>query len=201
MSSSGTVRYGTQWISTASEMGKELLKFEQPGYNPANHQFPTTMFKAFKREDGVVKCMDTAPSPYGWINEDQYNREVARVEAFNRQCQKVIMDESSSKAAMAEGWRNSPKEAMEAHEQLERWIGDEAARRAHQDRLMSDAAKAEIAKAEDATPEHVAEIPISPLGPKVEDLKVFSPEAPVEAPEAPAVPEKRKPGRPRKVVV
>ena len=184
MSSGGTVRYGTQFISTASEMGKELLKFEQPGYNPANHQYPTTMFKAFKREDGVVKCMDTAPSPYGWINDDQYGKEVTRVQAFNRQCTRVVESEQESKAAKAEGWRDSPAEAMAAHEQLERWIGDEAAKRAH-------AAKAEIAKAEDATPEHVAEVPISPLGPKLEALQVFSADGPVE---------KKKRGRPRKVV-
>tara|TARA_R110000868_G_scaffold311367_3_gene572418 strand:- start:443 stop:1021 length:579 start_codon:yes stop_codon:yes gene_type:complete len=191
-------------------MGKELLKFEQPGYNPANHPFPTTMFKAFKREDGVVKCMDSAPSPYGWINDDQYNREMSRVDAFNRQCQRVVEDENASKAAMSEGWRNSPADALAAHEQLERWIGDEAAKRAHQDRLMSDAAKVEIAKAEETTPEHVAEVPVSRPGPKKKALKTFSAPEPsveaavealvkatVEASKAPVM-EKKKRGRPRK---
>ena len=174
MSNTGTVRYGTQYISTASEMGKELLKFEQAGYNPKNNPYPTTLFKALKREDGVVKCMDSMPSPYGWINDAQYAKEVTRVESFNRQCQREVPSLEAEKAAYAEGWRDTPNGAMEAHEKLERWIGDEAAKRAHQDRSMSERAQKEIAVAEAATPEHVAEVAVSKPGPKLESLTVAS---------------------------
>ena len=82
-------------------------------------------------------------------------------EQFNASCQTIVNDEREYQRAKADGWRDSPKEAIEYHNGTETEKLVASAVRAHEDRNMSEAAKAEAAKYEAATPDHVPEIPES----------------------------------------
>ncbi len=158
-----TVSFCGVAYSTSSAMGKELMKWEKPhNWNAADHVFPKMLYKAQKRHDGKVMCMESNPSPFGWINDAQYERECDRVLAFNRSCQMVVNDEQDQKRAEADGWRETVKDALEAHEKWERMMGDEAARLAHADRNLSAAAKKEREAADAATHEHLVEVPEKP---------------------------------------
>lgn len=80
-------------------------------------------------------------------------------EQFNAACQQTVNDQIEYNRAHADGWRDSPREAMEYHEGVETQNMVNAAVRAHDDRNMSDKAKAEAAKVEASTPGQVPEIP------------------------------------------
>jgi hypothetical protein len=77
-------------------------------------------------------------------------------EAFNTSCQMVVGNEEELDRAKRGGWRES--EAMKYHEDELTRLATEAAHRNHDDRNMSEAAKAEAKKVEDSTPSQVAEI-------------------------------------------
>jgi hypothetical protein len=84
---------------------------------------------------------------------------IFNAEQFSTSCQLIVNDEREEARAKAEGWRNSPKAALDYHEGKETESLVAAAVRAHEDRNMSDAAKAEAAAVEAATDGQVAEIP------------------------------------------
>lgn len=155
-----SVRYGGIQVSTATEMGKELLKFERkPGYNPAANQYPTMVYHAKRAPNGQVKVIEDTPVPHGFA-PDALNREYARVDAFNRDCQKTVNDEASHKEALNAGWRDTPGEALEQFELDQRKIGNAAAERAYSDSKMSEAAQAEAAEVDASTEFHVPDISI-----------------------------------------
>jgi hypothetical protein len=147
-------------ITEESELGKELAKWEQhPGritQNPGNpykyRPFPKMVYKAIKRDDGRIVCND----PHD--------------EQFSRRCQFIVKSEAELEKANRDGWRNTPTEAMEYAEGLERDIAQAAAEAAFHAQRMSEKAQAELAKADAENFEHVTDV----------------------------VPAKRGPGRPRK---
>lgn len=159
-----TVRYGGIQVSTATEMGKELLKWERkPGYNPANHPYPKMMYHAKLAPNGKAKVFEDVPQSYGHT-PDALTREFLRVEAFNRECQKTVVDEASHKEALNAGWRDTPQEALEQFELEQRKIGNLAAERAYSDSKMSEKAQAEAAAADAETEFHLPEIPVKRRG-------------------------------------
>jgi hypothetical protein len=91
-------------------------------------------------------------------------------EQFNTRCQRTVETEAERALWIERGWRPTPREALERLEAKDKSIADAAAHRAFEDRNMSDAAKAEVAAVEAESEAHVAEVP-----------------------------EKRRPGRPRKI--
>lgn len=165
---SNFVRYENLEISTATPMGKELLKWERPAnYRPENHPYPTTLFKAYKGDDGVIRCMESEPFNSSFTTPELYRLACERVKRFNEQCLKVVHDENEAKGAYAEGWRDSPKEAMDVQWAYEHAISDAAQHRAFEDRNLSEKAKAEVAAIEASTPEVLGEIPEAPIQKKV----------------------------------
>lgn len=159
-----SVRYGSLNVSTVTEMGKELMKFERkPGYRPENHPYPTMMYHAKLAPNGQAKVMEDAPVTYGFA-PDALNREYSRVEAFNRECQKIVNDEASHKEALNAGWRDTPKEALEQFEADQRRVGNAAAERAAQDSKMSENAQLEAAHVDSETEFHLPEIPAKRRG-------------------------------------
>jgi hypothetical protein len=84
-------------------------------------------------------------------------------EQFNRSCQMIVNDEREYDRAYQAGWRPSQAEAMQYREGHAQMVAEAAAFRAHEDRKMSEKAQAEVAAVEASTPEHVAEIPASPV--------------------------------------
>jgi len=157
------VMFEGRQLSTLTEKGKVAWEWETknriPGFRPEDHQYPKMLYKAQKRHDGKVVCLDTVPPPSPLLTAEQYDRQCQIVENFNRTCIRTVQDEAEEKRAFAEDWRVSPKDALEVHEKWERMMGDEAARLAHADRNLSEKARAEKQAFEDSTPEHVAVVP------------------------------------------
>ena len=162
------VPYGPHEVSTKTAMGKHLYEMERkPDYNPRNHPFPKMLYKAYKGEDGVVRCMDSDPKPYLYANQEMYRMACEKVNAFNLSCQKTIglnpdNGPAELRAAEEEGWRQTPQAAMEFVFSLEKAITQAAAERAYQDRNMSEKARVEIATAEAETPDQVPEVKEKP---------------------------------------
>ena len=145
-------------INPESEYGKELARWNVKRPFSA---FPRMLYMARKRPDGVVSVCETNDALF--TGPDRVAHPGA-AEAFNATCQKTVNSEAEMAFALEQGWRATPKEALERFEAKERSIGDVAAHRAYEDRNMSDAAKAEAKAVEDSTPEHVAEIPVKRRG-------------------------------------
>lgn len=80
-------------------------------------------------------------------------------EQFNSSCQLTVNNEQEYNDARAEGWRDSQAEAMQFHEKLLDDVAQAAAFRASEDSKMSAKAQAEAKAAEEATDQHVAEVP------------------------------------------
>ena len=168
------VNYGPHEVSTKTSMGKHLWEMERkPDYDPRNHVYPRMLYKAYKGEDGVVRCMDTDPKPYLYPNQEMYRMACERVTAFNLSCQKTIglvpeNGPTELRAAEEEGWRTTPQAAMEFVFSLEKAITTAAAERAYQDRNMSEKARVEIAAAEAETPDQVPEVKAKPAVKKLD---------------------------------
>ncbi len=128
-------------ISAESEYGKELAKWNKPyRFEP----FPQMLYKAKKRDDGVVVVGD------------------GENEILARECYLIVQSEGERQRAFEAGWREKPDEALALFEAKERHIADTAAHRAYEDRNMSEPAQAEAVAADAATIEHVPEVPEAP---------------------------------------
>lgn len=154
-----------------SAYDKELQKWEQfptytaegvaPAGNPYVYRpYPAMLYKAFKRANGQYKCMDTEP-----LNLALYAGNVAAMlaaeaqqEAFNRSCYVTVQSEAEKDAKWAQGWRESPKAALEYAEALEQEIAQAAAEVNFGVARMSEQARKEHADADAATSEHVVDI-------------------------------------------
>lgn len=127
-----------QWPEQ-SAYAREMRKWNKP-YR--FERYPAMVYKAKKRPTGgPFICVD----PFD--------------EAFTRECQRVVQVEAEYEQAVAEGWRDSPQEAIDHALALERAVSDAAAHRNWEDRNMGERAKAEAAAVESATDGHVAEVP------------------------------------------
>lgn len=158
-----------------SEYSKEMARWEQrpseytigsqPG-NPFRFQFfPAMVYKADRLPgSGKWACSAPAPSRFAFTNDNEWARACQEADAFTVSCQKIVNNEEEHKRALesGEGWRNSPKEALEWRERLEKQIGDAAAERNFRDRNMSEKALAEVEKAEAEHFGHLPEIPEQP---------------------------------------
>jgi len=130
-------------ITAESELGKELAKWNGPY---VFQKFPTWVYKAIKRDDGIIDCI---------VAEDDPRKQL---------CRRLCRDQAElDQAVERDGFYDNPREAKEAKHAQEKSMADAAAERAHQDQAMSPKAKVEIAAAEAATPEHVAEVPRTPV--------------------------------------
>jgi hypothetical protein len=167
------VPYGNVEVSTKTEIGKHLWANERkPDYDPRNHPYPKMMYKAFKGEDGVVRCMDSEPKPFLYPNQEMYRMACERVSNFNLTCQRTVglvpdNGPAEQRAAEEEGWRSTPREAMDFVFSLENAITKAASERAYQDRNMSEKARAEVAAAEAETSDQVPEVKEKPAVKKV----------------------------------
>ena len=169
-------------IVPGSNYAAEMEKFEQfpskYGSNPGNpyqyRPYPKMLYKA-QLWQGKACCNAAPPDPLEFPNSNEYQRVEEAARRFSEKCQLIVKDESERARAMEAGYRESPDEAVEWLLAKQRTLGELAAHRQYEDRGMSEPAKAEAAEAArehfDQEGEHLA-----------------------------AVPEKRRRGRPRKVV-
>ena len=165
-----TVMYNGFPVSTASDLGKEVMKHERPAsYRPENNPYPRMMYKAHRNSKGKIACFEDTPLPHAF-DPAALNREYDRVQYFDRKCQLEVKTFEDHMEAKNQGWRDHPTEAIEYAETLEKDVSRAAAERAYADSKMSEQAQAEAAEVDASTEFHV-----------------------------PFIPEKNKGGRPRKV--
>lgn len=138
-------------ITPESEYGKELAKWNVKRPFTA---FPRMLYMARRRPDGV-------PST-GEVDDKIFGNQPGAAETWSNGCYLVVEDEDQMREAMSRGWRQTPAEAMARFNEKEQALANLAAVRAYEDRNMSDAAKAEAAKLEASTEEHLPEIPEAP---------------------------------------
>jgi hypothetical protein len=167
-------------VVPGSNLAKEMQKFEQfPskwGPNPGNayryRPYPKMLYRA-ELWKGKAVCMAAPPDPLEYPNPSEFQRAEEAARRFTERCQQVVKDERELQMALENGFRESPGEAVEYLVGRQRDEARAAAERLHEDRNMTEAAKAE---AVEATRETFAE----------------------EGRHLPEVPEKRRRGRPRK---
>jgi hypothetical protein len=159
-------------ISPASELGKELRKWEQhhtryaideegssvPGNPYAYRHYPMMLYKARKLPNGQTKCLVPPPQAYEFEKMDQYERAVLFAESFNASCQLTVKSETDHAKALNEGWRASPSEALAHADGLEQDIARAAAEAAHSAQRMSAKAQAEFEAAGAETHKHVVDL-------------------------------------------
>lgn len=142
--------------TTAYEI--EMHKWDTPkrdgGYAPNGYEpFPLMLYKAHRRENGKVMCMDMDALYAADMNI------VAKAEAFNNSCMLVVNSETERDRAVANGWRTSPKDALEYQESLARDIAQAAAETNWSVQRMSEKAQREHAALDAETEDPVADVP------------------------------------------
>ena len=135
----GVVRTGE------SAYDKELNRWDTPqrqgGMRPDTYQpFPAMLYKAHQKDNGQ------------WSVNDPFD------ENWSRRCQMIVRDDTELRRQMEQGWRQSPSDALEYAERLQRAIADAAAERHYADQRLSDSARREAAAADAATNDHVPDI-------------------------------------------
>lgn len=162
-------------INPASEVGKELRKWEQhhtvyaldenyeskPGNPYTFREYPKMLYQAARRPNGQAACQ-LAPPPLNAFSGpqavDEWNRETLAIESFNVAHRKVVGDEAAERIAVGQGWCLTQQAALDRYEQEQIAIGNAAAEVAAKVKTMSPKAQAEYAAAEETTIEHVTDI-------------------------------------------
>ena len=135
-----------------SAYAKELKKFERPmDYNPKANPFPKMLYHAQSRPDGLPSVGETLDS--------LFDGSPGAAERFTAKCQRIVRDEAEMAKAIADGWRETPAQAMEAAHARHFELAKQTAHRKFEDRLMSENAQAEAASFEENFEDHLPEIP------------------------------------------
>ena len=130
-------------LNPDSELAKELTKWDKPYvYEP----FPQMVYKAWPRENGRVECGD----PLVAVGD-------AAAMTFAQRCQRVVHSADERRRAHAEGWRDTPAEALDAYEDQQQAIATAAAEVHAAVTKMSPKAQAEHKKRDQATDTHLPE--------------------------------------------
>jgi hypothetical protein len=157
--------------SGESEYDRELAKWDLPkrmgGYNADGFEpYPRMLYKAHRRENGKVMCMDM-DALYGGDMAA-----VARAEAFNHACQKTVQSDEQYRIAKGQGWSDTPTDAIALHEREAQALATAAAEAAYSVQRMSEKARAEHAKADAATEHPLADVPAPKKAPKATRVAV-----------------------------
>jgi hypothetical protein len=165
-------------ISPDSELAKELQRWEMfPRHNvngeilPAGRPYvfrpyPRMLYKAIQARSGKYGCMAAPVTPFGWRDQQEYERAVAEADAFTKACQRIVGSEAEQKVAEGEGWRETAAEAMAFQDGLQADIARAAAEAAYTAQGMTDKARREFEAAGDATEFHVTDVKGTKKGPK-----------------------------------
>ena len=152
--------------SPSTDYGKELAKHEQhhtrftndevpPGNPYVYREYPRMVYKAVQHpKTGQMFCMAIDPSPMMFSFPQEYQNACAATAMLNRQCYRVVQDDTEFRIAKNDGWHESPGQALSGHEE-DHWktVVEDTAKRHFSDRRMSPEAQAEAA-AVDASTEH-----------------------------------------------
>lgn len=155
-------------ISPESALGKELATWNRPknqrdedgrpGMRAVGYEeFPRMLYRARKLPSGAVRCIEPAPNPLSYPDQATYQRDLAVVEQFNRGCSTIVSSAAEYERALSDGWRDSPAEALNHHEALEREIATAAAEAAAAAEKMTAKAQRERKGREAQTDGHLTE--------------------------------------------
>ena len=148
------------------EMRKWDLKKSQGGMNTDRFEkFPMMLYRALEIQGKWVTFRPEPEFDQTYRNEAAWDRDCRAVKKFNEDCQRIVKNQTEYEQALSsgEGWRESYAEALAFREGLEREIAAAALERINRDKKMSPAAQAEAQRADEATAEHLAEIPETPV--------------------------------------
>lgn len=166
---------GTILINPGSELAREEAKHEQHhtvktlgGLTPGNpyvyRPYPAMLYKAEQIPTNGKWATSMAPPPnFGFNTSEDWDRACQQAAHFTRGCQLIVNDATEHKRMREEGWRDTPQEAMEFLEKLEKAVGDAAAERNWQDRNMGEKAREESDQIQADTFGHVPSIPEQPI--------------------------------------
>lgn len=137
-----------------STYDKEMAKWDTPrslgGMRPDGYEpFPKIVYKAHQADNGKWVCSLSV-----WSDEDR-----AAAEAWQRRCQRLVQSEGDYRAALNDGWRDTPVDAEAYAQKIQTEIADAAAERHYRDARMSEKAQREAAAADAASDAHVPDIP------------------------------------------
>lgn len=156
-------------IIPGTPYAKELAKFEQfpsqytIGTEPGNpyqfREFPKMLYRA-RHFRGKVACGAQVGRSSDYSSPQEYQQVLADAEAFTKDCQVIVNDESEQQKALESGCRFTPQEAVDFVLERDKSIATAAAERAYSDTKMSEAAQREAAEAEEQSDgQHLPEIP------------------------------------------
>ena len=150
----------------------EMQKWDTPkrngGYGPDQFEpFPKMLYRAERRENGKVMCMDPAGEMYSPDPIEQ-----ARARAFTSKCQRTVQSEGEYIRAKNEGWCDTPDLALEAIEKHYQAISQAGAEENYRVQRMSEQARGEFAAADAATEDVLTEVPVPVKGPRGTRVKV-----------------------------
>lgn len=156
-------------ITPDSELGRELVKWEQhqthyvgQGQSPGNpyqyRAFPKMVYRAVKKANGKVVCMEPPPPIHLFKEQNDYNVAVAQAEVLVRECHRVVHNEDQYLVAKGQGWTDDPKAAVEQFEREEQAVANAAAEAAYAVQKMSEKARSEFENVERQTDQHITDI-------------------------------------------
>ncbi len=156
-------------INHASALGKELLKWEQHqshfvgrGQTPGNayvfRPYPKMVYRAVKKQNGKVVCMEGEPSIHQYSNMNEYNMALNAAAQLEAQCHKDVHSEEEWLMAKGQGWCETPPAAIAQFEKEEQERAAASAEAIYAAKRMGEKAREEFAAAEAATAEHVVDV-------------------------------------------
>lgn len=152
-------------VSAESALGKELLKWERkPDWTPEKNQLPRMLYRAQHRPDGrrsVGEVLDSVCGGYP-----------GAAEQWSRRCQITVNTEAELSRAYEQGWKDHPKDALEALEAKDNTESNLTAERHYKDARMSEMAQREAAAADHTTLRQLPSIPETPLRPRGRPRKI-----------------------------
>lgn len=116
------------------------------------------MYRAQQTRQGQMAVVAPAISPYGWRDDNEYQRAIDEGEAFTKSCQKTVESEEMERLAKGQGWANSPEDAIALAEREAQEIGDASAELLHDVQGRTELARTEVQELGELTHEHVPEI-------------------------------------------
>lgn len=164
-------------VTPDSDEGKELIKWEQhpqhwngTTYQPGNpyvfRPYPRMVYRATTKENGKVVCMEAPPQPDAYEKPHEFDRAQRLHDQLQKACYQIVADEGAHLVAKGQGWCDSIPDALAAYEARQVAIGDATAARNFTDQRMSGRAREEARQADEATHEHVPDVPAPKLKPK-----------------------------------
>lgn len=161
-------------VNPHSPLGKELARWEQHhthligrGQTPGNayvyRPYPRMLFKAVKKQNGRVVCMEGEPPVHLFKEHAEYQRAYSEWQVLDQQCSKVVNSEEEERLAKGQGWCTSQQEAITRFEQEEQALSRAAAEANFAAAKMSTKAQAEKKALDNSTHEHVLDVTPSAL--------------------------------------